>query len=189
MSEQLSLIRGLKSLVLWNVRVPSLPGSLRTLCELAILVVVNCGLRSLPVELFELQSLVLLDVRKNMLSSLSPGHCDTSSMELPSLQVLVFENNRVKVLPAWVANSIHLQELKGSQNIIQGGCEQLQGLTKLRVISLSGNKLTSLGSLAGCLELESLDISENRRLSYFPVIRTSHGGDKVGQIKSCVTNH
>lgn len=115
--------------------------------KLSALYLDQCGLASLPVEIGALSGLKVLSLRENVLTSLPATF--TSLKNLEELY-LGSPNNAFRL------------------NVLQNLPLGFGGLSKLRILDLSGNQLASLGSdFAQLTELQWLDLSRNQ-LPGFP---------------------
>ncbi|MBS1623037.1 MAG: leucine-rich repeat domain-containing protein [Bacteroidetes bacterium] len=120
--------------------------------KLSALYLDQCGLSALPVEIGSLTGLKVLSLRENVLTSLPATF--TSLKNLEELY-LGSPNNAFRL------------------NVLQNLPPGFGGLSKLRILDLSGNQLASLGTYFNQLtELQWLDLSRNQ-LPGFPASLTS----------------
>ncbi|XP_017953502.1 insulin-like growth factor-binding protein complex acid labile subunit isoform X2 [Drosophila navojoa] len=122
----------------------------------------NCLMRALPLELFRLTP---------NLHSLQVLNCSTYHVSrehfqaLPQLRQLMLQRNKIARLSGQLFGSLRqLQVLQLDQNIIQlVPAQAFEGLTQLQVLGLQGNGISELmaGAFAPLANLVHLDLSDN----------------------------
>jgi len=125
--------------------------SIFTLTPLNFLEVRNAGLKSVPDTLGELSNLTSLVLKGNELSSLP---CSLS--QLNKLKLIDLSLNSLSSLPD-ISSLTELETINLSFNAFEGPLEEfgLGKCSRLTVLELTGNKITSLGELQNC-KLEHL---------------------------------
>ena len=180
-------------------RLTSLPPALGQLAQLQVLGLAGNRLTSLPPELGQLP-LSLLDVQDNQLTSLPSlaglnllEYLDLSGNrltrvplgleQLPILSHLDLSDNRLTTLssaglrPGW-STVVQTVAVGGAQFLVyklvdlakHGTAGLLSPGSPLKVLDVSGNRLTSLPPAIGRLRLERLDLSDNRLTDLPPSI-------------------
>ena len=192
---ELGLLTRLAGLGLAGNRLTSLPPELGRLTWLRKLGLAGNRLTVLPPELGQLPSLVALDVQNNRLTFL-PSLAGLKQLEyldlsgnrltrvppglgqLPMLSHLDLSDNRLTTLPsAWlrprwstVVFSGGLLVYKLVDLVKHGTAGLLSPGSSLKVLDLSGNRLTDLPTALGRLRLVRLDLSDNRLTALPPSI-------------------
>ncbi len=103
----------------------------------------NSGLTEIPKEIFELDSLVSLDLGND-------PYCDESL------------KNKIQVIPDEIKNLKNLSKINLSNNKLMEVNESITTLTKLEYLDLSGNLLTDLSArIANMSKLKQLKLDKN----------------------------
>lgn len=124
----------------------------------------DCELIALPNSISNLKSLKKLYVGQNKLTILPD-----SIIQLTSLQILDFRNNKLKTLPQAIGNLKSLKKLYLGQNQLTILPDSITNLELLQILDLGGhimldcNNLTVLPESIGNLKsLQMLDLSNNK---------------------------
>ncbi len=84
-----------------------------------------------------------------------------------NLNALDLSHNKLKTLPAWITELVHLQELRVSRNKLVDFPEGICRLIHLKRLDMSRNALTGLPKCMGALkELVSLDMWDNDLMDF-----------------------
>jgi hypothetical protein len=125
--------------------------------QIRVLVLPNCGIRSVPGSIGRLRNLKVFDVGSNGIKVI-PKQIG----EITGMQRLNLKENVIEELPPAIGNLISLIDINLSGNKLEMLPEELGHLTSLRILGLHRNGLKVLPSTIGNLKkLESLDLSEN----------------------------
>ena len=180
--ENISQLGLLQSLGLRDNRVSQLPDSFSNLSKLRKLDVSGNGLQTLPMAImarlqltdliaarnklagvfFErshlsFAQLVNLDLSNNQLDKI----CEDDSLDLPSLQRLNVNANRLKILPD-LTSCDRIINLSVSENLLTEFPNFLKSLSSIRTIDISRNNLTKIDAHIALLEhLNSLRLEGN----------------------------
>ena len=171
----------LETLGLAGNRLTSLPPELGRLLYLKFLDVQDNQLTSLP-SLVGLIQLAYLDLSGNRLTRWPPG-----LEQIPVLSHLDLSDNRLTTLPSagfrprWstVVDTVHVDGVGWSAGLLfdklvdlakHGTAGLLSPGSSLKVLDLSGNRLTSLPPAIGRLRPERLDLSDNQLTNLPPSI-------------------
>ncbi|MBG1260419.1 COR domain-containing protein [Nostoc commune] len=115
-------------------------------------------LTEIPVEVFELEWLEVLNLSDNKLMTLPEAIA-----RLPQLTSLDLSDNQLTTLPEAIARLPQLTSLDLSRNKLTTLPEAIACLSQLTSLDLSDNKLTTLPEAIACLsQLTSLDLSGNK---------------------------
>ena len=139
---------------------------LRTLNGLRSFVLVNCRISSLPETIRNCTQLEMLDLSRNRLAKLPPG-----IGVLENLSILKLSRNRLKSLPdTW--NGCHsLRKVYLNHNKLESLPLSLGRLPWLATLEVSKNKLSLLNdAFFGCRRLQHLDLSDNQLESLSPAV-------------------
>jgi Leucine-rich repeat (LRR) protein len=118
----------------------------------------GCSLAEIPLKVFELTSLQVLDLHDNQITTLPPG-----IGKLTSLQKLHLHNNRLTTLPPEIGRLALLRELKLYNNRLTTLPPEIGNLTSLQWLYLCNNQLTTLPSKIGNLtSLQQLRLDNNQ---------------------------
>jgi small GTP-binding protein len=143
-------------------------------------------LRSLPIELFNLTNLEVLDISYNRFSNLSKNISKLENLKelniesnyllnfpsgisrLAKLVKLRLSKNRIAYLPHTIGNLTQLREIELLYNKITEIPRHIGSLINLNLLDLHGNQIESLPEEIGnCINLQRLYISENQ-LNWLP---------------------
>ena len=150
-------LSSLRSLVLKNCNLYSLPHSIGTFQNLKILNIEGNNLTSLPKSIRNLQSLQNLDLSRNKIAIL-PYFIGM----LSSLEDLNIENNYLVKLPKTIGDLFLLKHLNASRNQLKDIPQSIISLKSLQSLKLYSNKIVDLPESIGLLHsLENLDLDRN----------------------------
>ena len=111
----------------------------------------------MPASMNRFETLQILNVASNALQSLS----ENEDLELPNLQQLSIDANRMKTLPD-MASWKSLLSLTAESNSIQALPESFLSLEKIKYVDLTGNDLSKVDERIGLMEnLTTLRIANN----------------------------
>eukprot|EP00118_Oscarella_pearsei_P004506 m.19441 g.19441 ORF g.19441 m.19441 type:complete len:345 (+) comp27839_c0_seq1:73-1107(+) len=164
-------IRGLKQLIsvnLGNNKLKDLPDHLCHLPKLQSIHVFGNQISQLNSDSLKLlQSLTLLNLNDNLLTSLPPEiSC------LKQLQTLSLDRNQLSSLPRQIGQLSELRELHLTENQLTCLPDSIGQLKKLAKLYLRRNCLRQLNTaIGGCFKLSVLDVSVNKLITLPTEIR------------------
>ncbi|MBF9018502.1 MULTISPECIES: leucine-rich repeat domain-containing protein [unclassified Oceanispirochaeta] len=133
------------------------PPGLTDAPSLKTLILKNLNLDEIPLEIWSMRKLRILDISGNRISSLDKG--------IGRLRQLVYFNaadNELEILPHQIGGLRKLQILNLSGNRLQALGFSLDGLIKLKKLNLSGNCLETLPpGLNALFQLERVQLAYN----------------------------
>ncbi|KAK5103672.1 hypothetical protein LTS08_003090 [Lithohypha guttulata] len=171
----------LQVLDLSDNQLDQLPSSISELRNLQRLFLGGNRLSSIQLESLPSESLIELDLSRNMLTSSFTGqgihkfekmqsldisfnnieYLCSNFFELPLLQTVGLHNNRIDTLPD-MSGCANLTTITASNNALTSIPEGLYSLTKLRNIDLSSNNIRTIGSEIAAMEnLSNFNIAGN----------------------------
>lgn len=160
---EITRLKKLKTLVLFDTRLSVLPPQIGDLINLTELHVSSTYISALPPEIGKLSSLTKLDVSWNKLSSLPP-----EIGKLSSLNTFSVSANRLSTLPPEILELSSLTDFDVSHNRLSTLPSEIRKLRSLKKLEVSWNYLSTLPREIGKLRsLKELDISWNN-LSTLP---------------------
>ncbi|OQS04834.1 hypothetical protein THRCLA_02954 [Thraustotheca clavata] len=159
------LVSNLSTLNLTKIGLSELPEQLGLCLQLHTLIAEENQLESLPQAIFQMPSLIHVRLRKNSLTEAAFGDNFTSRMKLKELDL---RNNALCALPQNIYRLKALYTLLLSYNRIST-LDNVPwiALSALSIVSISDNKLTSLGTIYEAPVLSSLSV-ENNNLQQIP---------------------
>ena len=213
-----NIFRGLESMDLHGNQLSTLPEGLRRLERLTTLNLSKNRLTNRSLLLFggiyplrelrlsdnllegdcigslgDLKCLEVLDLRNNLISSLSSNVAD-----LVSLRILVIAGNKLNSIPFQSFQSLPLAELDASRNRLEGVLipQQVNALPVLKSLDVSNNSLTSVleNEATALPSLQVLNIAENRLCNlpaasnWIELVTLSAGGNKITDLPTGVTS-
>jgi len=150
---------------------------------MSVLKVSDCGMKRLDSRIFQLRHLTCLHLRGNSLTEVPDGigalsqlaelslqhnllsTFPTNVCRLPamqrSLRVLDVSDNQIKHLPVQLCELANLVTFKAANNLLEQIPPTIGRLQQLKVLTLSGNKLTVLPAGFLRLRLEDVDLYGN----------------------------
>lgn len=158
-SNDISVLINLRSLILDRNKLKQLPDSLCELENLKVLDVSSNDLDEVPLDFGKLRSLQTLNLNSNNLVNF-PENID--GLEL--LAVLDLSSNHFTALPGLFMQGkhSHLAELKMSHNLIDDVSDGIGMLEALKSLDLSSNKIKELPQvISKCNKLKSADYADN----------------------------
>lgn len=180
---QFGELANLELLYLGQNQWSSLPDELGNLQKLSYLAIDNSELTSIPTGVYQLTNLAVLDLSRNAITTipdeiasltnlrtLSMHHNAITSIATPIGQLanlvdLFLYDNSLAAIPGAINSLSNLEQLRLDNNeltSIPRGIGGQQGPTKLRVLTVGGNRLTSIPYQVGNLSnLEELGLSFN----------------------------
>lgn len=157
LSAEIGSITRLKSLVLNNNLLDSLPPELWRLSYLVTLDLSNNHLGHLDSKISGLKNLLFLSVRGNGLTSLP-----LSLFDLQQLENLLLSKNLLDTLPEEVSNLLFLKYLNVSENQLRTIPLNVAAMAQLDSLDLSGNLITTLPELISELQNTKVNLRDNQ---------------------------
>lgn len=138
-SDDLSKLINLQTLVLHSNKLEKLPNTIKNLIKLKTLDVSRNSILELPSEISELQQLSSLNASSNQLTTIP-----TLSKNV-KLSILDLANNKIQSFPdICYKELVHLAELKLNKNEIETIPGSIKNLSALKVFDISENKLSAI---------------------------------------------
>jgi len=174
LSEFIGCFSSLRSLILKDCNLYKLPLSIFSLKYLEILNLEGNNLKKIPKSIRSLRSLKVLNLSKNQLKNIP-----FSIGALSSLEDLDLENNYLKELPNSIGYLGSLKKLNVSRNQLEEIPQSIGSLKSLQSLKINLNKIKVLPNSIGLLNsLEYLNFDRNN-LIYIP--------DSIGALTSLKT--
>ena len=146
----------IESIMLWENLLDKWPEPLCTFQSLLILDLEKNMLTVIPAEIAELKSLKVLKLGGNQIESMD------ALVKVVSLEELKLSNNLISEIPAGICEMTELRSLMLSHNRISNLPDELFQLVQLEHLNLANNKLKRIPSLVGNLRmLNSLYLNSN----------------------------
>ncbi|KAL3289263.1 hypothetical protein HHI36_003693 [Cryptolaemus montrouzieri] len=155
--------RTLESLSIVNIRRASLDLGILRLTKLRDLNLSENCLTTLPSEFSQMSNLQSLDISNNEFHKSSRKNWDWLGGNLSkTLQSLILSNNELSFLPEHLIKLQNLNLLNVNHNRLENIPNGIGRLIKLKELRISHNLLKELPGSIQCLNLQVLDISNNR---------------------------
>ncbi len=147
----------LRFLMIHACKMDSIPASISEFYKLEQLRIKNSDIKTLPSSIGELANLNYLELTQNTIEIL-PKEIFNSD----KLNKIVIHGNHLKALPDNFGHQRNLISLDVSHNILESIPASIAKLNNLKSLNLSSNQLESLPNLEGLTELKLLDLSGNK---------------------------
>lgn len=148
--KEISHLKNLKELVLFNLKIKQLPQEFAELSSLERLELNGNRINQIPDSLFALKNLLVLDLQDNKITKINPLVC-----KLNKLRALRLDNNLIEVIPIEIGRLENLQIFTISHNKIKQLPKEALFSDKLAVFLIEGNLLEEKEiSDMGILELK-----------------------------------
>ena len=147
----------LKRLVLSNNLLDSLPATLWTLDQLAVLDLSNNKISVIDTSIGHLKNLLFLSLRANGLKTVPKG-----IYSLPDLENLFLSHNSIDTISDSISNLPFLKYLDVANNQIRSLPLAICAMTELDTLDLAGNLLSTLPELITNLTTTNVHLGDNR---------------------------
>ncbi len=156
LTSEIGSITNLKSLVLSNNLIDSLPAEIWNLGQLVSLDASGNRITRLDAHVAQLSNLIFLSLGRNSLPALPP-----ELFTLPNIEYLLLSGNLLDTLPEGVADLVFLKYLNVSGNRLRTVPGAVAAMNQLDSLDLSGNLMTGLPEVITSLIHPKVGLEDN----------------------------
>lgn len=148
-SDEMYFLKGL-SLTFGSQFIDSIPSSIQNVQSLINLRIIHSSISTIPMEIFSLQNLEILDLSQNTLTSLPDFFIELDE----SIRIINFSENDLVELPASIFQLENVELINVNNNLISSLPEDVCTLGDETVFSISQNSLCNRDFVPNCFEEE-----------------------------------